>query len=426
MTVQVSDAFRTPPRAYASFNNDTFTMPMIRRSDCYDRHGFEPMKPFTSRPRTTAVRCWRIRTTAVVVLFGAALWPATARSQTSGTEPHKTADHAATVADETAVKELMRSGITEYRKNHFDAARAAFEAAWKLRHHTAIAASLADVEMKLGRFRDAAEHWQYYLASSPPDRAEAEGQLAECSKHVGRVDVTVEPAAATLILDGNATEREPPDAPLWLDPGEHTLSAKLAERSSPERKLTIAAGETQTVSLTVERPEATETSAPEAPTSPIVTPATMSSSNDVRPQAGNAARTWTVIGGSALTAAALGVGIGYMLDANALDDDAAQLRAKTETGVDPKLVKDQAQCTLPSGVRPAACDELRAKVNDANSARIVSIVGFASAGAFAAATVVTYFLWPSEHRETSSTAGLSVSPLSVGRGGTGLQIFGRF
>ncbi|HVW25531.1 MAG TPA: hypothetical protein VHC69_09180 [Polyangiaceae bacterium] len=320
----------------------------------------------------------------------------------------------------------MRTGIGEYRKNHLEAARTAFAHAWELRHHTAIAASLADVEMKLGRFDDAAEHWQYYVASSPPDRAEAEAQLAECSKHVGRVDVSVDPADATLLLDGNTIEREPHDAPLWLEPGEHTLSAKLAERSSPEQKLTIAAGGSQTVTLTVMHPDATETPAPEISVSPVVTPAATPSSNDTRISPGNAARTWTLIGGSALTVAALGVGVAYLLDANALDDDAARLRADTEHEGDPKLVKTQGQCTPPAGVRPAACDELRAKVDDAHSAKIVSIVGFAAAGALGVATIAAYFLWPHERSQPWSAGQFSVSPWHAGRDGTGVQILGSF
>lgn len=320
----------------------------------------------------------------------------------------------------------MRTGIAEYRKNHLEAARKAFGRAWELRHHTAIAASLADVEMKLGRFRDAAEHWQYYLGSFPPDRTDAEAQLAECSKHIGRVDVSVEPADAALFLDGNATEREPHDAPLWLEPGEHTLSAKIGERSSPEQTLTIAAGQSQTVTLTVVRPDATQTPAPDVPVSPVVAPAPITSSNDTGMHTGNAARTWTLIGGSALTVAALGVGVAYLLHANALDDEAARLRAETEHEGDPKLLETNSQCTPPAGVRPAACDELGTTASDANSAKIVSIVGFASAGVFGAATIATYFLWPEESSQPSSTGGLSVSPWHAGRSGTGVQIFGSF
>src|ERR1700742_4017684 len=147
--------------------------------------------------RKGATRSGKIRIGTLVVLFGTVLGPSPALGQISSPEPGNAGDRDASSTDDAAIKELMRTGIGEYRKNHLEAARTAFASAWELRHHTAIAASLADVEMKLGRFRDAAEHWQYYLASSPPDRAEAEAQLAECSKHVGRIDVTVEPAAAT-------------------------------------------------------------------------------------------------------------------------------------------------------------------------------------------------------------------------------------
>ena len=48
-------------------------------------------------------------------------------------------------------------------KKDWTAAHAAFLEAWKLNEHYQIAANLGSMEIKLGRFRDAAEHLAIYL-----------------------------------------------------------------------------------------------------------------------------------------------------------------------------------------------------------------------------------------------------------------------
>src|SRR5450432_3751077 len=79
----------------------------------------------------------------------------------------------ATASDPTlAAKELVRQGSAEYSKQHWEAARASFQKAWELKRHYAIAANLADVELKLGRYREAAEHLEYALANLPPEHAD--------------------------------------------------------------------------------------------------------------------------------------------------------------------------------------------------------------------------------------------------------------
>jgi hypothetical protein len=243
---------------------------------------------------------------------------------------------------------------------------------------------------------------------------------------LGRVDVSIEPEGATIVLDGNVTEREPPGAPLWVEPGDHTLSANSADGTSSERKFSIAAGESETITLTVEHARAPEKPAPATNALPIEARSIAASPPNRERPTDNAARTWTLVGGGAVTAAAVAVGIAYLVDANALDNDAARLRAATETEGDPTLVKTRAQCTPPAGMRPPACDELKAKVNDSDSARIISTVGFVSAGVFAAATIGTYFLWPHDRPRASQGARPTVAPWSIGREGVGVQLLGNF
>src|SRR4051812_13044301 len=107
----------------------------------------------------------------MLFLAVAGAFPARATAQTLDSAEPATPPDADTKA---TVKELMHTGVAAYRKKDFEAARTAFAKAWKLKPHSDIAAALADVEMKLGRYRDAAGHWDYYLNYHPPDLDEAQ------------------------------------------------------------------------------------------------------------------------------------------------------------------------------------------------------------------------------------------------------------
>ena len=78
-----------------------------------------------------------------------------------------------------AVKELVKQGTAEYMKKNWEAARVDFLKAWELKQHYAIAGSLAQIEMKLGRYQDAAEHLKYAIANLPPDHADKRAEAAK-------------------------------------------------------------------------------------------------------------------------------------------------------------------------------------------------------------------------------------------------------
>lgn len=333
----------------------------------------------------------------------------------------------ATTNTDTEVKLRMQAGIKEYRRNHFEAARAAFDSAWQLKHHSAIAASLADVETKLGRYREAAEHWEYYLASSPPDRADAEAALAECAQHLGSIQVSVEPPAAEILLDGKVAERPFPTAPVWVLPGEHVLFARFEDRVSPAQTIRVDAGGHAALVLTVVPPApvtaASDLSAAAPSHALDAAPAAASHAHTER-EYSNAPRTWTLIAGGVAATAALGVGIGYSLSANGLEDDAKRLQLQTAQEGDPDLVKHGGQCAPPAGtLAPAACAPLQATVNQMIADRNVALGAYITSGVLAAATIVTFFVWPRHRSEGSAKLHWTVAPTTRE---ASLRVFGEF
>lgn len=337
-------------------------------------------------------------------------FPASAMAQTPDDAETASSPDAET---KSTVKELMHTGIAAYRKKDFEAARAAFAKAWRLKPHSDIAAALADVEMKLGRYRDAAGHWDYYLNYHPPDLDEAQAQLAECRKYVASVRVDVRPPEADVVVDGMRVSALAREGALWLEPGHHTLVARYDGRSSPEQKVEVAAGGDQTVRLEVAPPAPATPAAVLAPAPP---PPHAVLQNDKSAE-GIQGRTIVLISGATLTAAATAVGIVSLVRASSAgttrDSLAREIRAET-----PATIPDDSICAGESA--SAKCSELAQKADEKVSAQNLAIGSFVAGGVFGVATIVTYVLWPTEQHHASAR-GLVVAPLAE-RGSHGLQV----
>jgi len=109
----------------------------------------------------------------------------------------------------------------------------------------------------------------YRLALRVPDngnplaeehRQNLEGELLPASlQHVGQIELSVEPADATVSLDGEAVEVD--DAPLVVAPGSHRLAFERADLEGQERGVDVAAGELETLRVQLGEPEAPTSSA---------------------------------------------------------------------------------------------------------------------------------------------------------------------
>lgn len=302
----------------------------------------------------------------------------------------------------------LQLGAQEYDEQHWEAARDAFLKAWTLRQHYAVAANLAATEMQLGRYREAAEHWSFSLANLPAERvdarSEAQQQLVECTSHLETVSIRVNIEGAAVRLDGQVVGKSPITGSLLVDPGQHTVDAELQGYSKAARDFVSVAGNSRSVDVVLDQtPSASDTT-------PTGAPAPTAS----RPSSAVPLRTWVLIGEGTLSLAALGIGIGYGLSADAAWDDAARIRAPLKDGAcDPK------QASV-----PISCGELAQKVHDHDTFARVAVDAFVTAGVLGAATIATYLLWPT-HTKTGERVGLTVSPWTF-VGGRGIQAMGQF
>ena len=123
-----------------------------------------------------------------------------------------------------------------------------------------------------------------------------------------------------------------------------------------------------------------------------------------------------MIGESVLTAAGLGVGIGFAVARASAAESADSAKALVDKGAQ----GNPAACAMPEGDVAYACDDLSAALAHRDRASTLSTVGFVTAGVGAAALVSTWLFYPSPR---AHAAGFSVTPVAgLGRVG----VLGRF
>lgn len=126
---------------------------------------------------------------------------------------------------------LVRLGDRARLDGRFEEAEASYRAALSLRSEDAIALRLALSLASQGRALEAAPLLARLGASEALDadgRAEASGALADARKAIATFEIHATERGAAIDADGATVGTAPLAGPVFLGPGAHTLSAKLA------------------------------------------------------------------------------------------------------------------------------------------------------------------------------------------------------
>lgn len=138
--------------------------------------------------------------------------------------------------------------------------------AWKQKKHWQIALNLGRVEFELGKYRDAAEHFEIVLrapelaqpADAPDPLAETRSLavfwLANAKSKLGHIRVDASPRSARIIVDGAPAGDAPLSSPIHVDPGTHTIEVRFGG-ASERRRIAIESGKEVTVTLKVTLPD---------------------------------------------------------------------------------------------------------------------------------------------------------------------------
>lgn len=103
-------------------------------------------------------------------------------------------------------------------------------------------------ELRQDKFRDGAQHIEESLSlgrgslSAPLQRRLEEGQRS-AERHIARVYLSVVPSDAEVLIDGKVIPQRQAAHELFLDPGPHTLRARMDDYDDSEVSFQVAAGD---------------------------------------------------------------------------------------------------------------------------------------------------------------------------------------
>ncbi|WP_437981247.1 PEGA domain-containing protein [Sorangium sp. So ce117] len=294
----------------------------------------------------------------------------------------------------------------------YEAALKAADVAWTTDAARAeIAAELGLCELALGSYRDAADHLAQSLRHRgvlrSPLAERAEEGLLKAESRVVTLYLGVSPPDAEVFVDGRALGRRAPTYELFLEPGQHTVRARLDGHSEAVGAFDGQAGKAS--SLTLKLPRAPERSAQERG---ALTAAGAGPARPAAPSPPPAARralplTELRIGGAALVTAALAAGTVFLLRADVIDGNLAErdvvLRQRGWTST---------TCFGPNA--PSACAEIRKEATERGRFATLGNVALAAGAVFGIATAASFLVEGWLLDGTPARAGVHVVPSATG------------
>lgn len=151
------------------------------------------------------------------------------------------------MAADAVSEALFKDGKKKYEAGDYVAALQSFEQAYTRTSSPAALLSVGTTLKALGRFAEAADAYEAYLAhpaANPTKRAETERALAESLKSVGTLQLDVQ-SGAKVSVDGRDVHR----SLVRVDPGPHVVVVDDGQGSPLTTQIGVTAGVSQVVSL---------------------------------------------------------------------------------------------------------------------------------------------------------------------------------
>ncbi len=187
------------------------------------------MAPFpASRPHVSPILGAIL---AFVPALGHAAPPPNKAPAASVSAAASASDEGASSGSAPAARALYAVGVDQIEKKQWKEAHAALTAAWALKQHWQIGMMLGWAEMEIGQVRSAVEHLT--KAQSDPATKEKpfpekiDALLLEAKARLPHVRIQGAPPGAALSCDGVPIGTAPFTDLVAVDPGQHTVSAKL-------------------------------------------------------------------------------------------------------------------------------------------------------------------------------------------------------
>lgn len=303
-------------------------------------------------------------------------------------------------AERDQARHLYDEAIQYGKRGEYRKAKASLSAAWALLKSWEIAVNLGSAEMRLGQYRDAAEH----LAWGIRDGAAKEGEnyaplvkaktlLGEAAGHVGQLKLLADEPGASIFVDDDVVGKSPLADPLYLDPGTHVITARPAnaERASLRLEVQIQPGDALERYLRF-RGTHSSLEKPSESAAPATAPVVAHDGGLFEP------RTMVPVALGGLTAISGGVALAFTIKASAANSAATDWAMRTG-----------GNCDVPT----AACSGLADARERRNEANRIANVAWVGAGMFGIATFATVLFWP-KGNSPMAKAQIRVAPRAGG------------
>jgi len=299
----------------------------------------------------------------------------------------QSADGSTGADNNTRVRALFREGVAAFNAGKPEEAVKTLSEAWSIRQSYDVAAALAQAEIQLKRYRDAAEHLDFCLSHFAPVESEQtlrqiKNAFAEVKLHVGAFKIAVDHPGAEVRVDDKPVGTSPLGAVVFVDPGQHALEARLGA-DKVTQTVHVDPGEQAPVEMkfgaaNIAPPTSSPSDHPAADTQRSIVP--------------------VIVGGAAFIIGA-GSAIGFELAASSKDDTARSLRGRT----------GPSGCAAGGGVSATDCGALHDALNARDRDHNWATAGIVLAGVAAIATPL-YWFWP---RSNATAADGGVSSVTV-------------
>jgi tetratricopeptide (TPR) repeat protein len=163
-----------------------------------------------------------------------------------------------TVETRIAAREAFLEGNRLFKVPLFSQAVLKYAEALSQWKHPAFYFNLALAEINLGQYVEAREDLERALKyGEEPLRAdrfrEAQTQLVEVQRHLGRIRVSCPTPGAEIALDGAVLFTGPGEREVWVKAQAHEVAAKKPEYGAQSRRVTVVPGARETVELTLHK-----------------------------------------------------------------------------------------------------------------------------------------------------------------------------
>ena len=299
---------------------------------------------------------------------------------------------------------LFREGLASYNAGQVETARQLFLTAWTIQPSADVAMELAQTEMDLGKYVDAAEHLDYALRNFTPSinemmRSIARQAYTDVLRRVAKLNVTVNQDGAEVLLNSRVIGKTPLPGSLYAEAGSCVVQARWGTSSATETLLAEPGQELPVIlALQPSGGPASDLRSAQEPHQPEPSLTSAAAHKSLVP----------VIVGGAITMLALATGVGLRIASDSEANNAQ--RISSGLGI---------EGCIGTNANSSTCIALHDSLRKSDRERNWSTAGFV-VGSTAILSTAVYWFWP-RRQDAAAASGFRVSGnLSANAGGVAL------